>query len=264
MNVAGWRPAVGVLLGAALGLAATVPALGFQASSATTYAPLPLVQAPLARTTFYTAPTSAVLTPSGIPFSLANTYWLRYGDAPVSLSMNYEKPLAVYLLLNTSWTNAYFAGQTVGVVRLSFSDGSTRTTPLVVGANIREWEYGVSWTVRTLSNPSTVSVWQGQAQAWAGGAAATMDMIPVDATSTTARLTGVTVSITYNSHMGILYQGLTVAYDPWHRPGHSWDTPAAVNSQAPMHAQSANFTGLSPAQDPSAEESHKPKASRRT
>jgi hypothetical protein len=70
--------------------------------------------------------------------------------------------------------------------------------------------------------------------------------IPV---SSSAHLTGVTVTDTNNSHMGIVFQGLTVAYDPWHRPGNSWDTPAAIKSQAPAHANSGNFTGVSPAQD---------------
>jgi hypothetical protein len=75
-------------------------------------------------------------------------------------------------------------------------------------------------------------------------------MLTVSAISTspTAHLTGVTVSDTNSNHMGIVFQGLTVLYDPViPRPGESDDTAAVVHSQAPYHANSANFTGINPA-----------------
>jgi hypothetical protein len=119
----------------------------------------------------------------------------------------------------------------------------------VVGANIREWEYGVSWTANTLSSSSTASVWQGQGQAAQGGAMGTIDMLTIVAipTSASAHLTGVTVSDTNNSHMGLVFQGLTVLYDPVIlRPGESDDTPAVLHSQAPSHSHSPIFTGTTP------------------
>jgi hypothetical protein len=216
----------------------------------TAYAPVALTQATVARTTFYVTPPASLLTLGGVPFTLGNAYWLRYGDQPATATMNYDKPLAVYLLLNTSWTDAAFAGQTVGTVHLTYSDGTSRDTALVVGANIREWEYGISWTANTLSSSSTVPVWQGQGQAAVGGGMGTIDMLTVSAISTspTAHLTGVTVSDTNSNHMGIVFQGLTVLYDPViPRPGESDDTAAVVHSQAPYHANSANFTGINPA-----------------
>jgi LysM repeat protein len=216
----------------------------------TVYAPVGLTQATVARTTFYVTPPASLLTSAGTPFTLGNAYWLHSGDAPVSLTMNYDKPLAVYLLLNTSWTDGTFAGKTVGTVHLTFSDGTAKDTALVVGANIREWEYGVSWTANTLSSSSTASVWQGQGQAAQGGALGTIDMLTIVAipTSASAHLTGLTVSDTNNSHMGIVFQGLTVLYDPViPRPGESDDTPAVVHSQAPEHSNSQNFTGVNPA-----------------
>jgi LysM domain-containing protein len=218
----------------------------------TVYATVALSQATVARTTFYVTPPASLLTSTGVPFTLGNAYWLHSGEQPASLTMNYDKPVAVYLLINTSWTDAAFAGKTVGTVHLTYSDGTSRDTALVVGANIREWEYGVSWTANTLSSSSTASVWQGQGQAAQGGAMGTIDMLTISAipTSPAAHLTGVTVSDTYAAHMGIVFQGLTVLYDPvLPRPGESDDTPAVVHSRAPEHSNSQNFTGIKPAKD---------------
>ncbi len=217
----------------------------------TVYAPVALTQATVARTTFYVNPPASLLTSGGVPFTLGNAYWLHHGDAPASLSMNYDKPVAVYLLLNTSWTDAGFAGQTVGTVHLTFSDGTSMNTALVVGSNIREWEYGISWTADTLSSSCTVSctgsVWQGQGQPAMGGAKATIDMLTIKVSSS-ARLTGVTVTDTNTNHMGIVFQGLTVLYDPWTWPGNAGNTPAAQNGQAPIHSNSQNFTGVNPSE----------------
>ncbi len=238
------------LVGVVLGLSSVIPAAAGHTPPTTVYAPVALAQATVARTTFYVTPPASLLTSGGVPFTLGNAYWLHNGDAPVSLSMNYDKPLAVYLLINTSWTDAIFAGKPVGTVHLSYSDGTSKDTALVVGANIREWEYGVSWTANTLSSSSTAPVWQGQGQAAQGGAMGTIDMLTIVAipTSPRAHLTGVTVSDSYPAHMGIVFQGLTVLYDPIVRPGESDDTPAVVHSQAPEHSNSQNFTGVNPAE----------------
>ncbi len=238
------------LVGVVLGLSSVIPAAAGHTPPTTVYAPVALTQATVARTTFYVTPPASLLTSGGVPFTLGNAYWLHNGDAPVSLSMNYDKPLAVYLLINTSWTDAIFAGKPVGTVHLTYSDGTSKDTALVVGANIREWEYGVSWTANTLSSSSTAPVWQGQGQAAQGGAMGTIDMLTIVAipTSPRAHLTGVTVSDSYPAHMGIVFQGLTVLYDPIVRPGESDDTPAVVHSQAPEHSNSQNFTGVNPAE----------------
>jgi hypothetical protein len=214
------RWVVGTFFGVALGLASVAPAAALAATPApapaTVYATVALSQATWARSYFYVNPPASLTTVGGVPFTLGNAYWLRYGDAPASLSVNVNKPKTVYLLLNTSWTDAAFAGQTVGTVHLTFSDGTSRDTALVVGANMREWEFGAPGVVSTLTSTATVSVWQGMGQAAVGGATATMDMltIPAAPAASTALLTGVTVSITNSSHMGIVFQGLTVLDDP--------------------------------------------------
>jgi hypothetical protein len=215
VNFISSRWVIGTFVGTALGLASVAPA-----AAAAKPAPAPIIvnatvalpQATQDRSTLYASPTTSLTTTGGVPFSLGKAYHLYYGTAPsASLTVNFDKPQAVYLLLNTSWTDASFAGQTVGTVHLTFSDGTFRDTALVVGANIREFLTSAIWTVNTLSSPATVSVWQGPFVQ--GGAAATMDMLTIPVTST-ARLTGVTVSDTNNSHMSIIFQGLTVAYDP--------------------------------------------------
>jgi len=248
----GRRWASGAFVGATLGLGSIVSAAAGSAPvPSSTNAPVVLAQATVARSTFYTTVQASLLTTSGTPFTFGNAYWMHYGDAPASLTMDYAKPQSVALLINTSYTDGGFAGQTAGTVHLTFSDGSSQDTALVVGANIREWENGASWTANTLSSSSTVSVWQGQAQAAMGGAAATIDMLTIPVTSA-AHLTGVTVTETNNSHMGIVFQGLTVTYNPITRPGNSGNTPAADNSQAPNHSNSKNFTGVKPAAAPEA------------
>jgi hypothetical protein len=217
VNFISSRWVIGTFVGVALGLASMSPAAAKMAAPAPSptpaYGTVALSAATVARTTFYVAPPASLKTAGGVPFTLGNAYWMHFGDQPVTLSMNFDKPQAVYLLLNTSYTDAAFAGQTVGTVRLTFSDGTVRDTALVVSSNIREWEYGISWTANTLSSPSTVSVWQGQGQAAQGGGMGTIDMLTIPAIST-AHLTGVTVSDTNNNHLGIVWQGLTVLYDP--------------------------------------------------
>ncbi|HLB76006.1 MAG TPA: hypothetical protein VJO72_03145, partial [Candidatus Dormibacteraeota bacterium] len=109
MNFLGARWAVGTFAGVALGLGSMAPAAAQTAQPApvpsTVHAPLALSQATVARTTFYVTPPASLLTSGGVPFTLGNAYWLHYGDAPATATMNYDKPLAVYLLLNTSWTD---------------------------------------------------------------------------------------------------------------------------------------------------------------
>jgi hypothetical protein len=212
------RVIAGILLGTALSFGSVTVAMASATVLRapvvkTAYQSVPLSQATVARTTFYVAPPASLTTAGGVPFTLGNAYWMHFGDPAATLTMNVATPQAVYLLINTSWTDAAFAGQTVGTVRLTFSDGTFRDTALVVSSNIREWEYGVSWAANTLSSPSTVSVWLGQGQASQAGAAATIDMLTIPAVSK-AHLTGVTVTDTNSGHLGIVFQGLTVAYDP--------------------------------------------------
>jgi hypothetical protein len=239
----------GILVAAAFGFGSVAQAVAAPLPILPTpYVTVALGQATWARSYFYVNPPASLKTAGGVPFTLGNAYWLRYGDAPASLTLNINKPKTVYLLLNTSWTDAAFAGQTVGTVHLTFSDGTSRDTALVVGANIREWENGAPGVVSTLTSTATVSVWQGMGQAAVGGATATMDMLAIPAAPalSTAWLTGVTVSITNSSHMGIVFQGLTVLDDPiipTPKPGSDGEGEHQSGDQHDNHADSHDNQG---------------------
>ncbi len=187
----------------ALILAAGLSIVSAAAVSAQTAAPAPssvFISVPLGTAAtiplsswYQNPPTGSVL--GGVPFSLGNFTLLFQGQSTV-LPTSVPHPAAVYLLLNTANTFAAYAGQTAGMVRLSFSDGTFQDTALVVGANVREWEFGLNWTANSLTSPAAVNVFTGLAQPGFGGATAGIDMLEIPIASRAASLTGVTVSNT--------------------------------------------------------------------
>ena len=212
----------------ALGAQATVPLSSLYAS-----APSGLVS--LGGHTFDLSGGSLVSLASGQSASFAGS-WLNATGA--------------YLLLNTANTYWWFDQSVVGSVTVTFSDGTTQTTNLTVGGNIREWRIGAAFTVNTITDPATSNVWSGSAT---DGSNAVIDMLSVSLTGSKT-VTGVTVSNTNSwGALHIDLAGLTV--DPAApkatcvRPGNSVNiAQACANSQAPAHAKSANFTGTSPSQ----------------
>jgi hypothetical protein len=138
----------------------------------------------------------------------------------------------------------YYAGQTLGTVRLTFSDGSVQETILVVGNNIREWRVGAgSWVVGTVTSKNT-RVWDGLAHL--DGGEAVIDMLTIPVQPTHGYLTGVAVTTTASGTlMRTVFSGVTVEH--LLRPGESGNTPAAWHSEAPEHSNSQNFTGVNPA-----------------
>ncbi len=231
-------------------VAGTVADAAVASGTSTAYTPIALgsqANWPMANT--YVNPPQGSVTLGGIPFTMGNMAILNLGQQ-VSVTASAHKPLAVYLLLNSANSMVQFQGQTLGHVRVAFTDGSVLDTPLVLGSNIREWRVGAgSGFVTTATSPSDAPVWTGTATAAAGGGAAVIDMLSLTLPATTASLTGVTVSNSAPSAaLQLLLSGITVSYDPILRPGNSWATPAAWRSQAPAHAKSATFTGVSPAQ----------------
>ena len=237
--------AMAVAVGGALVSALSAAA---QTTSLTLYAPAPLgAQATFPVANLYSNAPVGSVTLGGIPFNVLNSAWIKSGMS-ASVTTNAPKPLSVYLLLNSAYGTTNYSGQTVGRVHLTFSDGSFQDTNLVAGGNIREWWTG-SGLINTVTDPANTMVWQGQGQpAMQLSGPAHLDMLNVTVAATSANLTGVTVSSTAPSPYFMLLDGITVAYDPMSRPGNSGNTPAAQNSQAGDHANSANFTGTNPAQ----------------
>ncbi|HXN58206.1 MAG TPA: hypothetical protein VN912_06440 [Candidatus Angelobacter sp.] len=150
---------------------------------------------------------------------------------------------SVYLLLNTMNTYLWFDQTVVGNVTLTFSDGTTQSTDLMVGGNIREWRTGAGNTVNWTSDPATSYVWSGSAT---DGSSATIDMLTISV-SPAKTITAVTVNDTNGwGALHIDLAGLTV--DPTapvascNMPGNSCSSQAPQHSQAALHSHSANFT----------------------
>jgi len=213
-------------------------------------------QAPLSNA--YQTPPAGMASLGGHTFDLTTGTAVAVQDGTsASFTGSFKNPQAVYALVNTYDSYWWYKGQTAGRLTLKFSDGTTQSTDLTVGGNVREWRTGDARTVDATTDPATLNVWNGAAQPTAGGGNAVIDMLTINVTSTGKTLTGVTLSsagvATINgAPLGILFSAVTVDYTPFTRPGNSGNTPAMQNSQAQQHSNSANFTGQSPAQGKSA------------
>src|SRR5260370_24075361 len=156
-----------------------------------------------------------------------------------SFTGSYQNAKAVYLLLNTANTYSWYTGSIVGTVLLTFSDNTTQSTNLVIGANLREWRIGALGLVNTVTDPAVSPVWTTTAQPSMGGGTAVLDMLTVPVATTGKTLTRVTLTDT--NAWGTLQTdlaGLTVDFTPpallptCIRPGNSPHTRDARNSQA--------------------------------
>ncbi len=193
----------------------------------------------------YVAPPTGTQMLGGTPFNTGSFALLTPGQS-ARVSTKVPAVVNLHLLVNSYNTISRYAGQTLGTVRLTFSDGSVQETTLVVGTNVREWRIGAgSWVVGTVTSKANTPVWDGVAHL--DGGEAVIDRLSIPVQPVRAYLIGVQVS---NSAAGTLlrtvFSGLTVEHLV--RPGESDDTPAAWRSQAPEHSNSQNFTGVNPSE----------------
>jgi hypothetical protein len=208
----------------------------------------------------YASAPSGMATLGGHTFDLTsgNALFLGNGQS-VSYSGSWLNATGAFLLLNSANTYWWYDQTVVGDVTLTFSDGTTQSTNLVVGGNLREWRAGSGFTVDTLSDPAAANVWSG-APADDPSGTAVIDMLTITLPGTKT-LTNVTINDTNSwGALALMLAGLTI--DPANPtptptpscslPGNACNTPAAQHSQAPQHANSANFTGTSPSQGKSA------------
>ena len=241
------KPAKGLIL--ASGLIAASSVLGYAQD-----APIALgAQATIPLSSLYVSAPTGITTLGGHTFDLSggNLLALENGQS-ATFSGSWTNPTSAYLLLNTMNTYWWYDGSVVGNVTFTFSDGTTQSTDLTVGGNIREWRTGAGFTVNTLSDPAAANVWTGSAQPGMGGGTAVIDMLSITLPSKTVT----SISLNDVNSWGALridLAGLTI--DPTTpkascvRPGNSVNiAQACANSQAPAHAKSANFTGTSPSQ----------------
>jgi hypothetical protein len=237
-----------VASGLSLATAAAVSASGTAAArpTATGFATIPIstvASRPLSD--LYVAPPTGTQVLGGTPFATGSFALLSPGDA-ASVTTRIRGAVNLHLLLNSYGTMWYYAGQKLGTVRLTFSDGSVQETTLVVGNNIREWRVGAgSWVVATVTSQANKRVWDGMAHL--DGGEAVIDKLAVPVQPAHGYLTGVAVTTTATGTlMRTVFSGLTVEHLV--RPGESDDTPAAEHSQAFDHSNSQNFTGVKPAE----------------
>jgi hypothetical protein len=184
---------------------------------------------------YASAPTgSASLGGHSFDLSGGNLVSLANGQS-VTYTGSWSNAQNALLLLNTMNTYLWYDQSVVGTVTLTFSDGTSQTTNLTVGVNIREWRTGAGNTVNWISDPATTTVWSGSAT---DGSSAAIDMLTISI-APTKTITAVTVSnINGWGALHIDLAGLTI--DPQVvvqtpsciRPGNSCNTAAAVNSQA--------------------------------
>jgi hypothetical protein len=195
-------------------------------------------QATVPLSTLYVSAPSGSASLGGHTFDLSsgNLISLANGQS-ASFSGSWLNATSAYLLLNSANTYLWYDQSVVGTVVVTYSDGTTQSTDLIVGVNIREWRTGATFADTTITDPATSTVWNGSAQASMGGGSAVLDMLSLSLAGTKT-VTGITVSNTNGfGALQIHLAGLTI--DPvipvtngCSRPGSSCNTPAAVNSQA--------------------------------
>src|SRR5438270_353587 len=233
MNAVILKSAKGLIL--ASGLIAASSVLGYAQDVTVALG----AQASTPLSSMYAGAPSGITTLGGHSFDLSsgNLIALTNGQS-VALAGSWVNATSAYLLLNSANTYLWYDQTVVGNVTVTFSDGTTQSTDLTVGANIREWRTGATFADTTITDPATSTVWNDTAQATMGGGSAVIDMLTVSLPGTKT-VTGVTVNNT--NGFGALHidlAGLTI--DPANptpttsciRPGLSCTTPAAQNSQA--------------------------------
>jgi hypothetical protein len=161
-------------------------------------------------------------TPTGQAALGGHTFDMTSGNAvkllnggTATFTGSYQNAKAVYLLLNTANTYNWYAGSVVGTVVLTFSDATTQSTDLIIGANLREWRTGAAGVVNTLTDPAAAPVWTTTAQPSMGGGNAVLDMLTIPVATTGKTLT--TVTVTDTNGWGALQMdlaGLTADFTP--------------------------------------------------
>ena len=238
------KPAKGLIL--ASGLIAASSIMGYAQD-----APVALgAQATVPLSGMYAGAPTGSVSLGGHTFDLSagNLASLANGQS-VSFSGSWANATGAYLLLNSANTYLWYDQTVVGNVTLTFSDGTTQSTDLMVGSNLREWRTGAGFTVNLITDPAAAQVWSGTAT---DGSAAVIDMLSISLTGTKT-LTSVTVNDTNGwGALAISLSGLTIsspdpapapAPDPTcTRPGNSCNTPAAVNSNSQKWLPSTSAT----------------------
>src|SRR3989440_629255 len=232
MNAAILKSAKGLIL--ASGLIAASSVLGYAQDTTVALG----AQATIPLSSMYAGAPSGITTLGGHSFDLSsgNLIQLSNGQS-VTFAGSWANATSAYLLLNSANTYLWYDQTVVGNVTITFSDGSTQSTDLMVGSNLREWRIGAGFTDNTITDPAAAQVWGGTAL---DGTAATIDMLTITMAGTKTATSIAVSNINGFGALVINLAGLTI--DPQNpqpkpqpqctRPGNSCTTPAAQNSQA--------------------------------
>jgi hypothetical protein len=196
-------------------------------------------QATLPLSSLYVSAPTGITTLGGHSFDLSggNLIQLANGQS-ASFNGSWTNASNAYLLINSYNTYLYYDQTVVGNVVVTYSDGTTQSTDLMIGSNVREWRIGSGYTVDWISDPNTANVWTGSAQSTMGGGSAVIDMLTLPLAGKT--VTNITINDT-NSWGALLLDIAGVTVDPvipqtqtptCIRQGNSCNTPAAQNSQS--------------------------------
>jgi hypothetical protein len=249
------KPAKGLIL--ASGLIAASSVMGYAQDATVSLGS----QATLPLSSLYVSAPTGTTTLGGHSFDLSSGNLIQLGNGQsASFSGSWTNATSAYLLINSYNTYLWYDQTVVGNVVVTYSDGTTQSTDLTVGSNLRDWRTGSGFAVDWISDPNTANVWTGSAQPAMGGGTAVIDMLTVPLAGKT--VTNITINDT-NTWGALLLDiaGLTV--DPVipqtttcimpGNAGPSGPSQACAHSQADNHAQSANFTGVSPSQGKAAQ-----------
>src|SRR3979411_1139001 len=109
--------------------------------------------ATIALSTVYATVPTGQATLGGHTFDMTSGNMLQLvNGGSAAFTGSYPNPKAVHLLINTANTSNMFAGTPVGSVVLTFSDATTQSADLIVGANVREWRISAFGVVNTVTD----------------------------------------------------------------------------------------------------------------
>jgi hypothetical protein len=243
------KSAKGLIL--ASGLIAASSVLGYAQD-----APVALgSQATVPLSSYYVLPPTGTASLGGHSFDLSGGNLIQLGNAQsATFNGSWSNAKGAYLLLNSANTYLWYDQTVVGSVTITFSDGTTQSTDLMVGGNLREWRTGSGNTVSWIYDTAAAQVWLTTAQDGMGGGEAVIDMLSISLPGKTATAITVTNTNTWGALL-IDLAGLTVDYvapqptpqpsPDCLRPGNSCNTPAAVNSQAEKWLPTGTVTARS-------------------
>lgn len=88
---------------------------------------------------------------------------VKFTDWPTEFEVslnNIQNPETIYILINAGYSAGH-VGKQVGTIQVNFADKSSHLYDLIVGRNIRDWNYESEPAVKTISNPDLVEVYHG-------------------------------------------------------------------------------------------------------